>query len=323
MEPPLGIEARRRLRGAGGRLDPVRAHHVGPDAPREARDNEPVVPLLLSLLFAAGTAPGPARMRFTRAEDGALHAALRSWMEARSPGYRHLPPRERGSFFGESWCSPAVVEWKCTGGAVVNDTAPGTAWRSLDTLHYSSSWPEVFGVVASIGDFPVGSDLGVAFSLAVHGASIVGDGMSLAFTRRAADGSGERVVAGERYTLVLVDRQEVVLEAPGGWREEFGRLALSPDSLRRTFGSRLDALEKRALASLADGTILGFDDGPYLGRGIPPVRGRRPLREDERVREAAAVRTEIARRRTFVEANAGGIHSLLVGALPIRELLGR
>ena len=279
------------------------------------------IPLALSLLLAAAAAGRAVGPSFTRAEDAALHAALQRWMVAHSPGFRHVPERERGNFVGESWCSPSVSEGACTGGAVVYETAPGTAWRQLDALRYPSREKELFGVVASIGEFPAASDLGVSLFLSQNGASIVGEGFSISFASRKGSGGVEELQAGGRYAVALLDRQEVSLPAPGGWREELRRLSASPESLRETLSARLDSLERLALSALSDGTIQGFDEGPYRGGGIPPLRTRRALRDDERAREAAALRVEIGRRRDFARAHGPRLHALLVGSLPVPELL--
>lgn len=249
------------------------------------------------------------------------HAALRAWIEAHSDGFRRVPLRRLGNFLNERWCGPEANQAACDGGSLVGSTTPGDAWRQLETLFYPADPDLTFGLGVAIGRNPPGPGAGVQLSAWSGGASIVGDHLTVRLLAFDDAGKSEAVELGDRIGLTVVDTP-LSVRAPGGGPGELARLAASPASLLATAKERLAALQAEAEAAIADGRVQGFDEGLYEGRGLPPERTPRPLTNQEKVREVAGVRTEIAARVALVERNAEAFHRALVAELPV-ELLAR
>lgn len=270
------------------------------------------------------TKPKLDQLRFADVREGRRHRALREWLATRSHNWRHKPLEIIGNFIEERWCGPTVSEPACEGGAVVNETARGTAWRTISTLHYSQDWPAVFGLHLSLGDVPQrgAGDLGVRFFLAENGAGIIGTGMSVSFVLLGADEKVPEVLTlGATQAYQSSTMNELQVEAPGSWQEELRRLTASPASLRETALVRLAALEARVKKAFAVGEIQGYDEGPYKGDGIPPLRLPRPLRPDERAAEEKRAAIELGRRRAFVEKHFAAMHARLSQVVPLDILL--
>lgn len=249
------------------------------------------------------------------------HAALRAWIEAHSDGFRRVPLRRLGNFLNERWCGPGANQAACDGGSLVGSTTAGDAWRQLETLFYPSDPDLTFGLGVAIGRNPAGAGVGVQLSAWSGGASIVGDHLTVRLLAFDDAGKSEAVELGDRIGLTVVDTP-LEVRAPGGGPAELARLAASPASLLATAKERFAALGAEAEAAIADGRVQGFDEGRYEGGGLPPERTPRPLTNQEKVREVAAVRSEVARRVALVERHAEAFHRALVAELPI-ELLTR
>lgn len=274
-----------------------------PGAKEEAMS--PEAPKLDGLVFAPGA--------------GERHRALRAWLEARAAGWRHVPLAVHGNFVTERWCAPSVPAARCQSGAVVTEEGRGTAFAALETLHYPQEWPRVFGLVLSIVRIPEQGELGLRFHLSEDGRTVVGPGMEASFLRLEGERVAERLSLGARAGLRLVET-ELQVETPGGWRQALKRMAASPESLEEFALFALQALERRVHEALRAGEVQGYDEGEYLGGGVPPERTWRPLTTAEAERERAAALAELARRRAFVQKHARAMHALLRAHVPVEIL---
>lgn len=275
----------------------------GKPHPKEAADM--MTPKLEELVFAK--------------MEGERFKALHDWMEKRGAGWRHAPLSMGGNFVKERWCPPSVPQEQCLSGSVVTRESRGTAWMSLETLHYPQEWPKVFGLLVSIAHYPEKGELGLRFHLAEDGRTVVGSGMEATFLVMGPEKIGEGVSIGARMGLKIVET-DVSVEAPGGWRSLLEKMAASPESLKTAGLSLLDALEKRAEQALAKGEVQGFDEGKYKGGGVPPMKTYRPLKPEELERESKAVHEEIARRKALIEGHHAAMHQLLRAHVPLALL---
>jgi hypothetical protein len=282
------------------------------------------IALGLSMLVPAlARAAGEPKMKledlsFEDQADGARHRALRAWMEKRAAaGWSHQPLKAGGNFLTERWCGPKVEAGRCQSGSVVTSEERGTAWMSLETLHYEL--PKAFGRVVNLGHFPTEGDLALRFYLSEGGKTIVGAGLEATFLRLEKDRVAEQVSVGQRTALRILD-SELSVEAKQPWRATLEAMAASPKSLESHAGKMLDALAARVGEALAKGEVQGFDEGEYKGGGVPPRKTPRPLTAAEREREARAAAAEIARRRAFVAKHSAQMHALLKAHVPV-ELL--
>jgi len=284
-----------------------------------------VLTLLTSALLVGAAAPKTGKtvnpplkresLVFEKSE-GERHRALQAWMSKRAAGWHHVPLAVGGNFVRESWCAPTVKPEFCENGSVVTREERGTAWMTLETLHYPKDWPKVFGLVVSIGTFPAKGDLAIRFHLAEDGRSIVGEGMEATFLEIGPSGVSQAVSLGARTGLKALDT-DLFVEAPGGDGQALQRLAASPESLRTSSLALLDALAARVNEAFAKGEVLGWDEGEYEGNGIPPTRTPRPLTPAEAQREKKAAHEEIARRKAMIERHFAGMHALLVAEVPV------
>ena len=90
-------------------------------------------------------------IRFTDEATGDCFRRLHDDFASRgsAPGFHHYPLRKIGNFVQEDWCAEPGAEHGCSGGSFRERR--GSEWLELYTLHYDSSWPEVFGLGVGAG----------------------------------------------------------------------------------------------------------------------------------------------------------------------------
>lgn len=283
--------------------------------------------VLVTLAACAGT-PADPEVPVTRAPaaqpvfvDAALEqrfGALGDWIRPRSQSFQHIGPDQVGNFYRERWCAGAS-ETACSGGAVVRSTAPGTRWFELQTLFYPAGWPEVFGLVFSMGRFPADGGLGFALHFSEDGRSILGDGAQLSCTAQGPE--AETLWLGSVETWEAFGDAISVRHAPSG-RALLRSLGGGPAALIAVAQAQADAVAQAAHAALEEGRIQGFDEGPYLDDGLPPVRTPRPLRPAERAGLVARIADERGIRHDRALRLGPGCHRLLQDHAPMASLVG-
>ena len=311
-----------------------------------------IVAKLAVLFLAVGCAPGARSQSATvKAPDAAgaaaplddslvgfhfadpaeerLHVALRAWIMQRSEGFRFRPRALSGNFVGERWCrgggDPA-----CDGGAILRSDERGVSWRGLESLTYTTPERELFGTLLSYGHMPAEGPLGLRVWLTDTSKwpdqRIMGDSFTLTFVRLGSERGVEELHTGHATGMSRQvggwPQHTVSVAAPASWRDTLRALAGSPESLAKFVLAQEEQLLAEGLAELADGRRLGYDEGPYEGRGIPPEQTPRPLTAAERATITAELQAEHARRRAFVTTNAAAMHAMLVEQVPVAILLG-
>ncbi|MBM4376943.1 MAG: hypothetical protein FJ095_17820 [Deltaproteobacteria bacterium] len=271
---------------------------------------------LLALLLALGCAStpvppiaeSPVPLSFTvNLSDKPLFDQLHAHAIQGSSGWRARPFARIGNFVEARWCSPTVREAACSGGSVVNDQEPGTAWFQLATLHYDSSWPATFGVVWHAGAIPA-EGIGVSTFYARNGASILGEGFGAQVLRVAGSRVTDTAALGQ-WELVLGASRLRVATTPD---DEVRALLVSVDSYRQRVGARLAAL--RAQLDAAELSV--WHEGPYLGRGIPPERTEASATPEEARALRAEGTAELARREQLLLDHAEAVHAGLARLFP-------
>lgn len=276
--------------------------------------------MLALLLAAAQGAPAPAaELDFTLPEktDAALFTALLAHAGAGVGGWRVLPFRRLGNFVEARWCAPGVGPAACDGGAVVNDRAPGTAWRQLATLGYDAEWPRTFGVVYSAGDVPVGGGWGATVWLRVNGKSVVGDGFEFSFMRVDA-GEVQREIGGGGWAID-VGARHFALEVPDPCAEALA-MVQGRENFAATASMRLNALLAQVRVAHAQGALTVWREGPYLGGGLPPERVAVPATVAEADALLTAAAAQLTADRDTLVAEAAILHPVLARLLPARPL---
>ncbi len=261
---------------------------------------------------AADRALDPADFHIVDAGQARLFRDLHTHAGTGTPGWRTLPYRRLGNFVEARWCSPTVREAACAGGSVVNDREPGTGWRQLSTLAYDSEWPSCFGVVYSAGEVPAQDGWGATVWLAINGRGVVGEGYGFSFLK-VEGGRVVRTISGGGWSVELgADR---VTTAPGAPAEEALAMVQSPENFAATVSMRLNALVAQVRAAEAAGVGI-WEEGPYLGRGIPPERTRvvAPTAEGKRLADEAAARLTADRDTMIAEAKT--LHPVLARLMP-------
>jgi hypothetical protein len=254
--------------------------------------------------------------RLTDEADARLFFALLTHAGTATPGWRVLPFARLGNFVQWRTCSPTVGAAACEGGAVVNDAAPGTAWRELATLTYDAEWPACAGVVYAAGEIPV-DGWGATVWLGVNGRAVVGEG----FGATAVHATGGRVDRTLRLVRTEVEVGAQVLRlVVGEPRDEALARVSSPENLRATVALRAEALLARVDAALEAEKVTVWREGPYRGGGVPPERTEVAARPAEAEAVTKAARDELVAERDAVAANAAEIHRVLERLLPARLL---
>jgi len=248
------------------------------------------------------------------AEEVRFDRVRACWQDSVSgDGWNHLPLRLIGSFVEEDWCRGRHAERGCSGGSF-RETS-GSEWMSIYTLHYTTSWPEVFGLGISAGKLPKSPGWGASFSLSSNGASIVGEGLHVRFHRMAKGRVAESVALGDSYQYTLYER--TLDHRPSGSQEEvLSRLVASPESLRDEALAGIDALEALAVAAIDAGTLKKCIQGPYLGDGVPPVCDYQPLDASDTALARKKLQAELGAQRAHIQTHHRNFHALLKQLVP-------
>lgn len=241
------------------------------------------------------------------AADRPLFDALHAHATASAAGFTALPYRRLGNFVEARWCSPSVREAACSGGSVVNDLEPGTAWFQLATLAYDSSWPNTFGVVWSAGNIPT-EGVGVTVFFARNGQTIVGEGFG-ATVVQVRDGRAAEQASLGQWELQL---GATTLRAATSPDEEARALLASVDGYRQRVAARLGELRTQ----LANAPLQVWHEGPYRGGGIPPERTAAAATPDEAAALRAEGEAELTRRERLLLSNADAVHAGLSRLFP-------
>lgn len=246
--------------------------------------------------------------------DARLFSGLRRYAETGISGWRFLPFRRLGNFVEARWCSPTVSLPACDGGSVVNDLKPGTAWRQLATLTYDSTWPECVGVVWNAGDLPE-TGWGATVFLAVTGGAVVGEGFGASFVMSSPEAHTLRV--GEWF--VELGSKTLMLESPGVLVEARS-LVQAPENFTATVKLRYEALIAKVRMAEKNGEITVWEEGAYLGGGIPPKRKEVPASKAEASRLAAEAEAKLSADMRLLVQEASTLQPKLAALLPAEVL---
>lgn len=285
------------------------------------------VRLLLAalVLFAChpGTPVSPvpaasaAELRFTDPDA----AWLFSVAERRgvATGWPRVGPEVLGNWIESRWCNAAVEARRCATGDFGEGRLGGAAWLSLAALHYPPRHPEAFGAVYDAADF-TGDGWGVRLSWVVNGAGVATSGLRVRFWRPGAEGA-PTVELGS-WSLPVAD--SVVTLAPAGppaaagglRRQELAALARSPEALRTTALSRLDALAAEVERALDAGEVVKKQPGPPVPAPRAPLSVPVPLDDDEIEAAEADARARLDAVKALVSAEAEALHAALLRVVP-------
>lgn len=255
--------------------------------------------------------------RFTAAQEcfTGRHAA---GVEA-GQQWRHYSLSEIGNSVKEDWCRGRHSRG-CAGGSF--RTERGDEWYQVSTLHYDSSWPQVFGIGVSAGQLPRDGEWGVSFSYWANGANLRGDGMGVSYYRFQGSEIVQSVNLGDYYSY-KIEEDTIFVQAPGDQDAVLARLARSPESLRATAVESLDELLAVVVQHIQAGMVRKcVYYGPYQRDGIPPVCTLTPLTQQEQDAAVVAARAEIEGQRAAVEENAERFHTLLTDLMVFDKCWG-
>ena len=258
----------------------------------------------------------PGTLRFTDGATGARFHKLRACFLGlgSGQGWSHYPLRKLGNFVQEDWCRGPGSHTGCAGGNFRESR--DVDWRSLHTLHYESSWPDVFGLGAGAGHLPAEGDWGASFAYYADGQGITGASTHVEFHRLGESRVERSIHLGSAYTYDVEEAHLAVL-APGAQDEELERLFASPESLRDTAIERFDALLTEVERAIATGAVERCEYGEYHNDGIPPVCTLKPLTAAERAAAKDAARATIGGWRADVEQSHVLFHGLLVDLIDL------
>ncbi len=247
---------------------------------------------------------------------GSLHEALRSHAVSRAEGWTHLALHKSGNFLQERWCAPTVSVSACERGTVGREPGLGDAWSTLSVLHYPKDWPQVFGLVYDAGALPEADGWGASVSISLQGARVMGDHVYVRFLPVTGGVVGDAVPLGpslswtiEETTLRVVDPALGTTAGEAQLRRWLDDVLSDPDSLRARSLAHLDALGTEVSRALMADEVRKCEYAAYQGDGIPPECTLVSLSADEQRGAAVALGTELARRRSSLEADAPSMHA--------------
>jgi hypothetical protein len=239
--------------------------------------------------------------------------------ESKRPGWKRRPLRKGGNFYTAYWCRGAGSRKDC------QFTPSGRRGRDqravrLFTLFYDKTWPQVQGVGVNAVWIPDGRGWGGQLYFADGGGTrVVGSQFHLNLRRYSGPDSDpvDNVFVGASYDYKIAQTR-IALPFSGDLRQEAKAYLASSTALRNRAVSRLRALEKKVLATLAANKIKTCTYGPYKGRGIPPVCHPRPLKPAETRRAGVDARSHFARQRGLLKKHHTKMYEALLKALPKR-----
>jgi len=258
----------------------------------------------------------PGTLRFTDGATGARFHKLRACFLGlgSGEGWSHYPLRKLGNFIQEDWCRGPGSHTGCAGGNF-RETRD-VDWRTLHTLHYESSWPDVFGLGVGAGHLPAEGDWGASIAYYAGGQGITGASTHVNFHRLGETRVEGSIHLGSAYAYDVEEAHLTVI-APGAQDEELERLFASPESLRDTALERFDALLVEVERAIDAGEVQRCEYGEYHNDGIPPECTLKALTTAEREAAIEKAREEIGGWRRDVEQHHTLLHGLLTDLLDL------
>jgi len=255
-------------------------------------------------------------LRFVDDTNGARFHRLRACFDRDAAGddWSRYPLRKIGNFIEQDWCRGAGSHHGCAGGNFRESR--DVDWRTLHTLHYDSSWPDVFGLGVGAGHLPAAGDWGVSFAYYADGGGITGSSTHLDLHRMGATRVEDSIHLGDGYGYD-VEEARLSVGAPGTQDEVLARLFASPESLRDEGIARYEALLAEVERALAAGEVSKCEYGEYRNDGIPPECFPRPLSEPEREAEIQRARTELGGKRDAIIEHHALFHGLATGLIDL------
>ena len=257
-----------------------------------------------------------AKMTFNSPEAAATYDTLNACLKRTEEGFYAYPLRTIGNFVNVEWCRGKGAHINCAGG----DTrkGAGAAWTSLEVLHHTETWPQVFGLTFSVADVPKQDGVGVTFSWSKGGKRIVGEGMHLGF-REVAKGKVTRTVGVSMLDEFEVGEDSLVVNAVGDTAMLYARLRESPESLRAEVEGRLNALEKKVHDALDADTPRKCVYGEYNGDGIAPDCVERvPLSAADKDKARKQLADRLTSERALLASHYQTMHARFLEVLPDR-----
>ncbi|MDP7111358.1 MAG: hypothetical protein QGH45_05320 [Myxococcota bacterium] len=250
-------------------------------------------------------------LRFVDDANGARFHRLRACFDLDAAGddWSRYPLRKIGNFIEQDWCRGDGSHRGCSGG-FFRETRD-VDWRSLHTLHYPASWPEVFGLGVGAGHLPAAGEWGVSFAYYSDGGGITGSSVHVEFHRMGETRVEDSIHLGTGYGYD-VEEAHLSVVAPGSQDEVMMRLFASPESLRDEAVARYDALLAEVERAFAAGEVLKCEYGEYNNDGIPPECYPRALTPEEYEAGLTAARTELSGRRDTLVEHHAAFHGLLL-----------
>jgi hypothetical protein len=250
-------------------------------------------------------------LHFVDDANGARFHRLRACFDRDAAGddWSRYPLRKIGNFIEQDWCRGAGSHHGCAGGTFRESR--DVDWRSLHTLHYESSWPDVFGLGVGAGHLPAEGDWGVSFAYYADGGGITGSSVHVEFHRLGETRVEDSIHLGGGYGYD-VEEAQLAVAAPGSQDEVMMRLFASPESLRDEGVARYDELLAEVERALTVGEVLKCEYGKYNNDGIPPECFPRALTPAELATELTRARTELGAKRDALVEHHALFHGLLL-----------
>ena len=191
----------------------------------------------------------------------------------------------------------------------------------LNTLLYTQTYPEVFGLGLASLWVPESTGWGALFSFAEKGEGVVGEGWSVMFSKYATPtGPPEVTVSlGGTYSYTIYGPDRTTFDHPSDLplREDLALYLASPQEMRARGLTQLQALAQKVDTALKEHQVNTCDLGPYLGKGIPPACTPRPMTPEEEAAELARAEAYFAGQEQSLNSDYPEMYAAWMAAFPM------
>jgi hypothetical protein len=258
-------------------------------------------------------------LQFKDPETGdRFHTLNRCIQDLVDDSWQTTSPRLLGNYYRLLWCRGSGTRDEC-------QTADNRDQHSieLNTLFYQQTYPEVFGLVFHSLWVPESTGWGASYSFAESGESMFGGGWSVTFSKYVTpSGPPEAIVdLGWDYSYTIFGPERTTFKSSSDLplREDLALYLSSPEEMRDRGLAQSQVLAQKVRTAINAHQVNTCDQGPYLGKGIPPACTIRPLTPEEEAVELARANAYFAAQELLLRTDYQGMYAAWMKAFPFDQ----
>ena len=262
-------------------------------------------------------------LQFTDAETGRRFRTLDQCIKRLvDDSWRATAYHLAGNFYTARWCRGAGARLDCE---IAGSTQDERDQRVIElyTLFYPKEYPQVFGLGFHSLWVPPVTGWGASFDFAEQGASVVGEGWQVSF-REYLTPTGEAaatVSLGQGIGYRMSGPQPAMVELASDLpeRADLALYLAGPEAMRDRALLQKQALADKVTTAITTHQITTCDQGPYLGKGLPPDCPPRPLTSDEEAAELAHAHAYFAEQAQLLRDHYQAMYAAWLAAFPLDQ----